>query len=945
MRGDRSRNIFEPSPLSHFTPSGSEGDQTPDRSSSELPVELAIRGLSETTLQQTRDPSPPLRKDPPPIPAKPSAPIAIPVNEKDKSPTLREIPLTFAVDISGSTNGDILHQEKQAIRAVCSILNEQALEANSAILPWSHRASSPIKLNRIQDLRSGGGTNPAVLLENKLCRSQLQSSDLWFLLTDGMIDEPHVHSFANSLPGAGVHGTACVIILFGYAVASPFSCNVSVGISVFAVAPHCIFLFHDVRSGKVYVFQAKGCFATLLPKEKRFAAFGDWTRWSDLVRLEYKDLAQVRVPAATKLSQDTVLLPDGRQFDMNSIYNNKITDADKMDLLSDYSALDVIILAAKTRGREAEVKSWISNARTARESKNITFLQREDIGGQARLYLLSVLEQAARKSIVADQSELMWQNIRTSSESMNGSKFNLRDQHVKNWHTFERQLNSESDLSTKMYQVFDDVMTTMNTYKECGTSSPAMLMPMTSPPLGMRHKRMSPLQSPSDHNHVPPHFGSRGTSRGGSVAQDLLFLSEFKGRRQFNGSMYLREANYNTCYVCGQENVIQTLLLQKYRGDEDTPNFPQKNSRAKHKYPMVLGNYPETDIILPLTSCDACAWIMIQEKRLPNGEHIDAALPLVSLAKTVNRQQWTNTLLRVFGNRFHEQIVLLVFLSSLCATIEDLIINDEPNSHDLVQSLKWCSRALSELPGVAIAAGLTPVGTPMSYTVNDMMPLQKAVSFVFSPKSTVLMESSFLSYPIDGFVVIVHVAELMGDAEPYQIEKLVWRRLLYHFTEQHIQLRCQAGYENANARLKEIIFERPPSPSSTHNDEKPPPQAPRVSASIQILEDTYLLPSSSDGLDQFRRMESYFASIETTAKYNAALAVFLHILLNVSSSEQQGILDVTDIFTQLRYKADDMQRLHEGMYDVFDNPKLITEANAPRLIEAGHRSRDVSRSV
>lgn len=857
------------------------------------------------------------------------------------------------MDVSGSTSGNILHQEKQAIRAVCSTLTGQGLEANSAILPWSHCAFSPVKLNRIQDLRSRGGTNPAVLLEDQACRSQLQNSDLWFLMTDGMIDEPHVHSFANALPGAGVHGTACVIVLFGSANHSPFSCNVSVGISVFAVAPHCIFLFHDIRSEKVYVFQAKGCFATLLPEEKRFAAFGEWTRWTDLVRIDYKDLARVRVPAATKLSQDTVLLPDGRQFDMNSIYHNSLSDADKMDLLSDYTALDVIILAAKTRGRDAEVKSWISNARTARESQSLMFLRREDSSGQAMFYLLSILEHAVRKSIVADQPELMWQNIRTSSESINGLKFNLHDQHAKNWHAFEKQLNLESDVSTKMNQVFDDVITTMNTYRECGTSSPAMLMPMTSPPVGhARDQRMSPLYSPRNQRRPP--YMSRSRAPVTSAAQDLLFLHEFKGRRQFHGSSYLKEANYNTCYVCGQEDVIQTLLLQKYRGDEETPNFPKKHSHAKHKYPMVLGNYPETDIILPLTSCDACAWLMIQEKELPNGERIDSALPLVSLAENVNRQQWTNTLLKTFGNRFHERIVLLIFLSSLYSTIEDIITNDEPNSYNLIQSLEWCARALTELPGIAIAAGLTPVGTPMSYTMDETMSLQKAVGLIFSPKSAALIESSFLMYPIDGFVAIVHVAELLEHVEPYQIEKFVWRRLLYHFTEQHIKLHTQTGVDEANSTLENIISDGSPSSSSSANKDKSLDSDEAIlvvsptrgfSTSVQKLDGTYLLPSSSGYLEQFRRMESFFTSIEATTKYNAALAVFLHMLLDTSISRQCDSLDVSDIFTQIQYRADEIKRSHEGLSDVFVDPKLISEETGMGLIEAWHQHGDGSPSV
>jgi hypothetical protein len=92
-------------------------------------------------------------------------------------------------------------------------------------------------------------------------------------------------------------------------------------------------------------------------------------------------------------------------------------------------------------------------------------------------------------------------------------------------------------------------------------------------------------------------------------------------------------------------------------------------------------------------------------------------------------------------------------------------------------------------------------------------------------------------------------------------------------------------------------------------------------------------------------MDSFFTSIETTTKYDAALAVFLHMLLDISVSQQRGTLDVPDVFTQIRYRADEIKRSHEELYDVFIDPKLISESDAVRLIEAWHQHGDISRKI
>ncbi|KAL4868024.1 hypothetical protein BDV12DRAFT_109321 [Aspergillus spectabilis] len=949
IRGDRAKSHSYLSPLAGSTASSTDGRPTPDRSSAPSPVESPIK--SPAPLEKSRDSLP----VPPPPPRPQFTGLAHHTGATQGSDpqdlgelrSIREIPLTFAVDVSGSTAGRILRQEQDAILAVSANYKSQDLVSRSTVLPWSHKSYPPRNIAGVESLTSGGGTDPGALLENTACKSRLQDSSLWFLLTDGFIEEPLVQRFANAIPEAGIHGTACVIILFGYTVASPFDCNVSVGMSVFAVAPHCIFLFHDVRKGEVYVFQAKGCFSNMLPDDKRFSLFGKWTTWEDLATITYEDLSSVRVPAPTELPRDTVLLPDGRQFDLRDIYNDTVSEADKLDLLSDYSALDVIILAARTRGKGEQVKDWISKSRSATDSKDPMFLQRDDIRGAAKSTLLALLDTVVDPEMLESQSDHLWQTVYASNAvpAALPIKSRLRHLHSNNWNQFELKVEAECDLSDKMNAVFDDVLTTMSAF-DGYSMSPSLLTPMTSPAargpafqsdgdsVNVR-KRSSPLACMNYRPSDPTSKHPPARSNPNSVGRGLLFLSGYKGNR--TTSLHEYPPNYQTCPICGQQNSIQCLLLQINRESDNTPHFPQINSSARHKYPMVLGNYPETDVIIPLTACDACAFILLQVEVLPNGERVDAALPLVPLHDEKNRRQWLQTINKVYQHRFHEGITLLVFLSSLCSAIEDLIEN-EPSSSSLLECLQWCCEEVSGLPGVPTTAGITPVGSPMSNFVDDSVSLKDALVLAFCHSDQIFLQLPFLSYPIEGFVAIVRLASQVKDIEPYEIELFAWKRLLYHLCEQHLALQQYIGPHEADKKLRGILFEPSiPSPSPESSVSASTNQPPMLSISMAILADTYLLPVSSGVGIQFQRMGNYFAPIETTTKYQAALAVFLHTMLNVSTVCENGSFDAEDFFTRLRYRTDKVQRAIGESHDAFEEPKLVGGCNVALLVEEGYK--------
>ncbi|GKZ32767.1 hypothetical protein AbraIFM66950_002386 [Aspergillus brasiliensis] len=524
---------------------------------------------------------------------------------------LQKLPLTFAVYVSRSTRGAVLRQEQNAIREICGDSMPQDLVSQSTILPWSHRAFPPMHIADVDKLSSDRGTNPGALLQNPACTSWLQDASLWFLLTDGRIKEPRVQEFASAISTAGIHGTACVIILFGYPESSPSRCNVSAGMSVFAVAPHCIFLFSDVRTGIVYVLQAKGNFSDILPAEKRFLPFGEWTKWADLVTIRYDDLTRVKVPRPIKLSRDVVILPNGLHFDMKSIYTGSISEADTLDLLSDYDALGVVILAAKTRGNSDKVQNWVLESRRAIESMdNILFSPREDLGGKARGLFLALLEAIAFVGVDGSQPRPLWQAFLDPNmfSTVVLIKANLRDQHHRNWKHFESKIREAHDYSCQMKTTIEDVLErlkvlTLDEY----SMSPSGLTPMsspapaTTPSIGASRsmkKRYSPLANFKSYPYLSESLHPSLDTDHGSTGREYLFLPGYEGSRNAAAGCTVPQ----NCPICGKDQSIQCLLLQTPRDYTGTHHVPQANSYARHRYPMVLGNYPETDIILPLTA-------------------------------------------------------------------------------------------------------------------------------------------------------------------------------------------------------------------------------------------------------------------------------------------------------------------------------------------------------
>ncbi|KAF5027036.1 hypothetical protein F66182_912 [Fusarium sp. NRRL 66182] len=503
-----------------------------------------------------------------------------------------------------------------------------------------------------------------------------------------------------------------------------------------------------------------------------------------------------------------------------------------------------------------------------------------------------------------------------------------------NWYNFEHKLEVEREASCHVLSSLREVQSVVDVLDDPPLGPiPRPSMPGTFwyPTSGAKDgngsaKKGDPLarqQSPASSNE-PSKLRNVDTT-------NLLFLRGFSGRRKLDN--HVRSDAYATCLLCGEPNSIQTLLLQTSPEVNQTPLLPPPGQRSKYDYPLALGFHPELDVVLPLTCCDGCAFLLLQVDEPPGGNRAVAALPLVSLEERTNRSLWRRELARAYRHRFHDNTVLLVFLSTLCTKIEDLAKSDRRDS-SLRTSLEWCKRELATLPGMPMGSSPKLVTTLPSGVDNRVPPQQVAF---FACLGNKIYVRTMLTYPIDGFVVLVQLAASMNVIKPGIIQNLVWNRLLYHLTEQHMRLRTHFGLEYANGMLGKIMTG--PSSSRGASEEKAhafdgeltrdPPRMQLTSISLTSVIGTYLIPPGYSIIPRLCQLDEYFSDIYKTTKYNASLAVFLHLL----ASDTHHHTTAMDTLENMRRALDKLRHVEEGISNVFEDPMLVDEHRGAGFIE------------
>ncbi|KAF5578122.1 hypothetical protein FPANT_10110 [Fusarium pseudoanthophilum] len=841
------------------------------------------------------------------------------------SEQLRMLPLVFVMEVS-STSERIFQAEKNTISYITSKLEPKEPADQSYILPWDRQAHDPVPAHLIGNLQHGVGSNPSSIFESYLAQRCLEQSKIWFFLTDGVIEEEHADVFTSNITEAGIHGTPSVIIVFGNRSRPPSRSKLSIGMSIGAPSPHCAVLFHDVWSDELFVVQAKGCFASLLPKGSYFKWFSG-TRWADFPQTSYDRLLRVRVPKPIRLSKDEVALPYGKVFDMKFIYNDSMSDQDKLQLVSNNSALDAIMLVARTRGEGFLVKLWIESLRRTMTRDSLT-IERDDVDSRGITVMKSLI-MAAEQELKAPNTRQkdIWSCLtsiasprRSRSMQIHGtSQLNfdralLRLQHKKNWANFKAKVEMEQAAFRRVTKGLREVQSAIGILDDPLPNDPSLA------PADTFWYPASGIKTRMNNEKLPTSVQLNKFDK--QDVDKALFLSGFAGTRKLEKGA--RSRAYATCPICREPNSIQTLLLRTSPEDNLTSNFPLPNQMLQLKCPLALGNCPEVDVILPLTCCDGCAFLLLRMNKQANylqiRHQIAAALPLVSLQDKQNRRLWRQTLAAVFRHRFHDSTVLPVFLATVCAEIENV------PSLARSKSLKWCRDELSRLPGIHVPQSASPeLVTSLPSAVDNVVPPQQVAFFACLGNRFYL--KVVLSQPIEGFVVLIQLATSMNVVRPEAIRKLVWKRLLCHFIEQDLRLRTHFGAEYAYAMLQEIMQE--PLFSSQGHQGKFVAALPkqRTSVSLTSLVNSYLIPPGSSAISHFFRI-ACFGEVYSTTEYNAALAVFLNILASIKYNGQEA----TDVLEEMQGVANTLRSFAEDIRSVFEDPTSVDEPGATYVI-------------
>lgn len=790
--------------------------------------------------------------------------------------SLGEIPICIAIDRSGSTYGRVLQVEIGAVQSICRLMSPRN-ESPVRVLPWCDDVLNPISLPKqataLQRLGSNGGTDPSVLYSSPTYLQALSSCGLWFLLTDGEIEDKLVENFALKTAQNGLHGLACVVIIFGSTMRGPpAACNISVGIATYAVTPDCLFLFHDLSTGRLSILQAKGCFKELLPKfEQSYAQpeLSKYTKWVDLPLISYSDLSNVKIPPARRVAMDELALQDDLVIRMQDLYSGNMDEDLIGEMIRNEDNMKSIVLAETTRGAGKQLADWLQS----QEKPLPAFTsERPDVGEKAQQAVVNLLE--ALKMYVSDEK------IRTLRAALQAA-------HEENWRQFrqtfqshvkEKEKVSLRNTSWKKAERDSIILTDCMQKNQRKTDRRSSYFGNILGNKEANDDLSSPKLTPQ-----PPVFSTAS----GSHEIDVLFLPGFKRCLDTPGAEFVGQ-----CMLCYVESVLAILL--KSPPNVSTPNFPRRDSHTALTFPLAMSHFAETDVVSFFLCCDSCALYLVRNCVSPLQETITGALALVSLKK--NEALWYETLDSTFNGRFRMSDLPTVFVAILDRMIlknKLRSVTDEQRSlyH---RALQWAKGELSEIAEVSesLSPSLSQAqgrGHNRRRFGERTLSLQTVISnrALFDPGEATNTDISMLRYPIDGFPVLIRLLQDQGVTQE-ELQKHVFQRLVFHLTEAYLP----TLKDNSNGKHYDLpkMLHRVPTQSAATEAHSSPRDI-TANISIEDLLSCELLNSGI--LETFRSIDE-FGDVEK--RTGPAIAAYLHALLAFG----KGFVSPTDFFNAFK---------------------------------------------
>ena len=739
-----------------------------------------------------------------------------------------DLSICVAIDKSGSTWGGTLDEEIKTVEKICSLRSPRN-ENPVRLLPWCDEALPPICLPKeskmMRSLESKGGTNPKVLYTSEASLSALSSCGLWFLLTDGEIQKTLVQDFAIATAELGLHGLACIIVVFGSNLARPpADCNISVGIATYAVVPDCMFLFQDTSTGSLSILQAKGCFKDLLPKSEASyiqPVLNIYTSWADLPHISYEDFARIRIAPPKKLDLDEIALQDNLTVRMRDLYSGAVDEESLAQLIKNDDNLKSIVIAETTRGNGQELQKWL--AKQARPEPELT-RHRPDVNNLAQTTVEELLECLGSSG---------------SNAKTEGLRERLRVAHAVNRRQFQGVFSTHTEQKTR-------VQNSNRSYHKASERSGELGRERVYRAAGISISDDDETDEEDFQTDEPGFLFLPGFQKGSSTT-----TSEFVGR----------------CMLCHASSVLTILL--KRPPQISTPNFPNKGSLSPLAFPLAMSSFAETDVVSFFLSCDSCALYLVRNFKSPHPETITAALPLTSLQR--NQDAWLDCLEATFKGRFRKCDLSALFIAILDKKIIDNKAREaSPEDIKLYEeALQWAKRSLQAITTVPVTLSSSFGQGRRAIHRSDSLLTVLSDRALLNPADTDNVEIAMLRYPLPGFMVIIRLMIDQGNTQG-QIYTLLFQRLVYHLTDVYLTF-PSTGKKETLREIDEMLSRNPHHSKALLEGDSD--NEPKPSISIEELIALDLLDQNT--LATFRTAKE-FEDVEK--RTGPATAVYLHHL-------------------------------------------------------------------
>ncbi|KAL8659914.1 MAG: hypothetical protein Q9202_006895 [Teloschistes flavicans] len=604
----------------------------------------------------------------------------------------------FAVDKSGSTAGAVMRAQEKTVRALYG-------NPTDNVALWASTCQDPCPLNQQSSAYfwSSGGTRPSSIMEHPLAVKQIQTSDLWVLLTDGEIAPYEVGFLGNTAEKAEVLQVPIILVITGARHGDPSQSNISVGITFFAAAREALILFKDFSSGRLFVIDAKGAFQSLIKEDSHHTS-----GWSSLPQFadeaefntRCKELGISLHPSGTRSKTRAVSL--GTQWDSvtdNALVNipilleqTQIRYADLRKILEE-EAVTQLALLCKTRGKLGVLRDLM-----LRHKQKEVVVRLEDRNG-------------AKEIMERLQSGVVLEN------QMDQLREQLRQAHAANRETYIKLRNVPSEEQRQASQLNKLIGRALQIIASFEKSS------YTADILDRKSNRAMRASVVAAHDSVI-HVAALDLSAD---------INAFRG----------------TCSICCEDNQIMSIVLKQLDTVEENTtdfalNFPLAAAQAKQNHDMVSAQCICFQCALAISRSiyqeDIVATLPTVEYEGPNQKYIEHQL---TLAITAGLATGASGIVQLFATILDRTLQTKDWCS--CEHVND------PEVQSRRQVFEWMLINLLERCRCRENFGET--GQWVAYP--------EALLWAFKDYQTAGLDSWIIQYPLAGFSQILRWAEIL----------------------------------------------------------------------------------------------------------------------------------------------------------------------------------------